>query len=475
MGVLTHGRYTGQKGTAVPVLSGAGVSGGEKTEYGNDRKGNSMAATETPWYQSEDILSDELYTCWRERVKQKKYTYEAYCFERNLGAKLDKMTKEVMDLTWRPKRYHNFTIYHPQRTICAPCYEDRIVEMWLTKRYLEPYVVERIVPENVGCQKGKGPPAAHKAIMETLCKAYETYGTNFYFLQYDMQGYYDNINHEMVKEIFEDLPHEAFVLLCNIVDDWDNMSGYAKEADPSGRYGVPKGNLPSQWIGTMYLNSIDRLIKYHSKCLGFTRYMDDTITFFPDKAGTKDCKIQVEEHLRKYDFGVRLHPRKTVYAPIARGFTFCGWHYTMNKNGHITVKMRTDRKKLTEQKIAKIAEDYHDGKLTYEEAKNKVNGSYAHMRQSPDTRDLIKYCSNQYRFTRDDETYAGYKKRNNSMKQNRRKRYERRKRNAEKRKTQIDLEKNDLHRCSPGPHDTGYVAPSYCGSDGNDTEECPWC
>ena len=159
----------------------------------------------------------------------------------------------------------------------------------------------------------------------------------------------------------------------------------------------------------MYLNDIDWYIAEREDCLGTTRYMDDAISFFATKSSCKDCKIQVEKIIREKQLGIRLHPQKTVYAPISRGFTFCGWHYTLGEDGMIRLSVKQDRKKITKKKYQKISEDYYTGDLSFGDVQAKLNGTYAFLQQG-DTREFRKYLSNRYRFTHDMDTM--YQKKN---------------------------------------------------------------
>lgn len=359
------------------------------------------------WDLDYDQIFDELYECWLKRIKAKKYTQEAFYFERNVGKQLDRQTKKILNLSWKPKGYFDFQVYHPTRTISAPYYEDRIVEEWLTERFVKPYVEQKVHYYNVACQKDKGPPVAQKFLKDILKKLHELYGNDFYFLQYDIQGYYDNVSHDKIKEQFSGMQAIGYQLFCNIIDDWTQSNGYAAEADPEHRYGIPKGNLPSQWTGILYLNDIDWYLDGRLDCLGNVRYMDDGIAFFRLKSSCKDCKIQIEKYLRENNMGVRLHPRKTVYAPITRGFTFCGFRYTVRETGNIWMRVKPERKKLTKEKFERIAEKYYLGELSYADVCAKINGTYAFLDQGTN-RGFKRYLVNRYRFTHDPDKH--YKK-----------------------------------------------------------------
>ena len=381
----------------------------EKDLYGNIEIYDDPTNSYQTWNKSYDQIFDELYTCWIDRVGIKKYSKEAYIFERNIGQELDQLTQKILSLEWKPGGYFQFKVHHPTRTISAPFYEDRIVEGWLTEKFLRPYAENIIHPNNLACQKNKGPVVAQTYLKNTLQELYQRYGRNFYFFQYDMKEYFDNLCHARIKEQFSGMQALGYVLFCNIIDDWHQGNGYASQSDPGNAYGVPKGNLPSQWAGIMYLNDIDWYIAEREDCLGTTRYMDDAISFFATKSSCKDCKIQVEKIIREKQLGIRLHPQKTVYAPISRGFTFCGWHYTLGEDGMIRLSVKQDRKKITKKKYQKISEDYYTGDLSFGDVQAKLNGIYAFLQQG-DTREFRKYLSNRYRFTHDMDTM--YQKKN---------------------------------------------------------------
>lgn len=261
----------------------------------------------------------------------------------------------------------------------------------------------------MACQTGKGPVVAQNYLKETLAALYERYGRDFYFLQYDIKGYFDNLSHDRIKEQYSGMQALGYVLLSNIIDDWVQGDGYAAKADPTHSYGVPKGNLPSQWAGIMYLNDIDWYVAEREDCLGSTRYMDDGIAFFKAKESCKDCKIKIEKHLEENQMGIILHPQKTVYAPISRGFSFCGWHYTVKDNGEIILSVKRERKKLTKAKYQKITDDYYTGKLSFADVKTKQNGTYAFLKQG-DTRGFRRYLSDRYRLSHDTDTHYNRKK-----------------------------------------------------------------
>ena len=356
------------------------------------------------WKLSYDEIYEDLYMTWRNRLKQKHYTLEAFKFERNLGKHIDILTKKILARTWKPSGYFDFTVYHPQRIISAPFYQDRIVEEWLTERFVKPYLEPKLHPTSVACRVDKGPPIAKAIVLDTLSDLYKKYGMNFYVLQYDIKGYYDNVNHERIREQFSGMEALGRILFMNIVDDWKQSDGYAALKNPQGSYGVPKGNLPSQWIGLSYLNELVWMISDRGDVLGQVRYMDDGLVFFASKKSCKDLKIKIEKYFIDKDMGVVLHPKKTRYFPVSKGFTFCGWRYDLFTDGHVRMHEKSERKDITKKRLKEAAEDFYLGKLSEKDVEAKLNGIKAYLKNG-DTKAFLRYLEHRYIFTRDKEEF----------------------------------------------------------------------
>ena len=74
----------------------------EKDLYGNIEIYDDPTNSYQTWNKSYDQIFDELYTCWIDRVGIKKYSKEAYIFERNIGQELDQLTQKILSLEWKP-------------------------------------------------------------------------------------------------------------------------------------------------------------------------------------------------------------------------------------------------------------------------------------------------------------------------------------------------------------------------------------
>lgn len=355
------------------------------------------------WNITKEELEDELYACWKERIKEKRYSLEAFRFERNLGYHIQVLANHILDRSWKPEGYFEFMVYHPARIISAPYYRDRIVEQWLTDRFVKPFLEPKLHPFNVACRKNCGPPKAHNELLRILKDMYEKYGLDFYYIQFDVSKYYDNLSHSKIADLFLGMEELGYILFMNIINNWkyEGENAYALKDFPNEEFGVPKGNLPSQWVGLAYLNELDWKISGRPDCEGYVRYADDFIVFFHTKKSCKDCKIKTEQYLKDNKLGIKLHPTKTHYSPIKQGFTFCGWRYVIDSNGSIQCLVKNERKKVIKKNRKRMTIAYFEKKLTKNDVIAKINGTDAFIKQG-DTKKFQRYLKYRFSFTRDE-------------------------------------------------------------------------
>lgn len=364
-----------------------------------------------PAYEGEildsDVIYEELFWIWRNRVKTKHYTFEAYEFERNAGVYLSDSAKRLASCEWSPSKTHDFWIHNPDRLIHAHSYVDRIVEAWITEKYIKSYVAPKVLEENMACQKGKGTDKLITLVKQKLTELYREYGYDFYFFQYDIEGYYDNLSHDMIKQQFSGLNETGRCLINNVIDSYhsDNEESYAFCTDPLHWYGIPKGTLPSQWVGMLYLNELDHLLLRAPNCLGGARYVDDSISFYKTKEDCRNAQRMAERYLAENQMGIRLHPRKTNYAPMNRGFNLCGWHYEIKPSGKILMHIKQSKKKEMKSDLRHLQKQYARGEISIVEVNDAFRGRMNHLEKG-DTYHLRKYLCRQFPFQRDSELCA---------------------------------------------------------------------
>ncbi|MBQ6133050.1 MAG: hypothetical protein IJI65_02745 [Lachnospiraceae bacterium] len=349
---------------------------------------------------AEKQLYFELFELYKKRLKSKHLTYEAYRFERESAKSLAFSAHDIMNLSWEVRGYFPFMVYHPTRQINAPMYIDRIIEQWFVEKYIQPVFVPQLYEFNMACQPGKGPFLTMDYVKAAIAEIYSMYGTDFCVFQFDVEGYFDNFRHDTAKAIMQEIGEEGLWMYEKIVDSFKVEDSYGSRGDPDKfhEYGVPKGNLPSQWTGIIFLNELDWEIYENPSCLFNIRYMDDGLNFFHTIAECRECYEDVKEFLDVNELGIRLHPKKTYYAPISRGFTFCGWHYSMEGKGKIHVRIKNTKKKEMEHRLKIISEEVRTGKMSLKQANTIRDGMFEYLSHGTESNQLIKYMKHQYPF-----------------------------------------------------------------------------
>ena len=350
---------------------------------------------------TEKELYFELFELYKKRLKTKHLTYEAYRFERESAKELSIAVHSLSNRTWDVKGYFPFKVYHPTREINAPMYIDRIVEQWLVEKYIQPVFKPQLYEYNMACQSGKGPFLTMDYVKAAMEEMYYMYGTDWCIFQYDMEGYFDNISHKAAKSIMQEIGKEGYWLYEKIVDSFHVDDCYAALNDKKNPedYGFPKGNLPSQWTGIILLDELDWEIHNDPDCDFNIRYMDDGLNFFHRIPQCRQCKENVEEFLTVNKLGIRLHPRKTYFAPISRGFTFCGWRYTQDQDGKIHVRIKNTKKKDMEHRLKIISDEVRTGKMSLKQASEIRDGMFEYLSHGTESNDLIRYMKHRYPFT----------------------------------------------------------------------------
>lgn len=342
-------------------------------------------------------LYDDLYGTYRKRVKTKHLTKEAYLFDREVGKFISEAATNLINLTWDVDGYFSFFIHHPRRNMNAPFIVDRVVEQWYVEKYILPVFKDELHWLNLACQPEKGPFLAMDTVKYAMYEMYCNYGTSWAVWQYDGEGYFDNISHDFAKRVVGSRidPEWAWVY-DRIVDSFCCDDGYAALADPDHKYGFPKGNLPSQWTGIIILNELDWMLVNNPACDFSERYMDDGISFYPNVKEARAAAEMTKQWFATTGIGVRLHEKKSCYFPISRGFTYCGWHYSIDDDGTIHVRIKNSKKKEQEHRLKAISEGVKKGTISIPDARRSQEGIFEYLSHGTESQDLIDYMYRTY-------------------------------------------------------------------------------
>ena len=233
---------------------------------------------------------------------------EVATFFASLEGNLARLGVGILDGSRPLGRYRAFQVCDPKpRTIHAPCFEDRVLHHALFA-HLGPVLERAMVDSAYACRAGKGPLAAvHHA--QRAGRAWP------WFVQVDVAGYFDHIDHQRLLALLARRVKGAGVmdLIARIIATYRTAPGR----------GLPIGTLASQYFANLYLDPLDRFIREGLGACDHVRYMDDTVWWSPSRTRARADLRQVRAFAAEH-CGLQIKPRAVVGRPT-HGLAFLGY------------------------------------------------------------------------------------------------------------------------------------------------------
>lgn len=250
---------------------------------------------------------------------------------------------------YSPRRGIAFITRRPvSREIFAAPFSDRVIHHFLFNQ-VESWWDKRLDAHSYSCRKGKGTWEGVKDLRDAIWEVSKGYTREAYVIKLDIQGYFMSLAREsLMKRVdwgltqqFKDDPAKydlLYYLWHQIIFD-DPIKGIKIRGNasdwtvlppskslfcqPEG-VGIVIGNLTSQLLSNIYLDQLDRYIRFTLKYKYYGRYVDDFFIVV-----TKDELVQAKRDIRALEIylrsiGLVLHPKKRYIQDVRHGVSFLG-------------------------------------------------------------------------------------------------------------------------------------------------------
>lgn len=358
-----------------------------------------------------------------------------FLFEKDLNTNILNIENKLLNNNYHFHNNYIFLIKDPKyRIIMSENIEDKIVNHWLSRYLLLPYLEPSFIDTNVATRKNKGSSYA----LKYLTKYLKELGLNnsLYALKIDISKYFYNIDHDILMSLLEKHYQDKNVLSLiyelikgtnqeyinkeikkikeNEIKKINNCNLSIKENEnktkeinniPYYKYnkGLSIGGLSSQILAIFYLNEIDHFIKEKLKCKYYIRYMDDLILLDSNKDRLKNNYYLIKSKIEALK--LKVNPKSNLYL-INNAFSFLGFTFKIVNNNLIILPKNKTRKRIN-KKLKYLKEKcYHKyflslisyqgyfGKnyINYKKEYNYLSNKYHHIM-------IILYYNNEYKIS----------------------------------------------------------------------------
>lgn len=261
---------------------------------------------------------------------------------------------QLRNRTYTVSEYTEFKVYEPkERIIQTTSFKDKVVQHCLCDNVIMPRLQKVFLLDNCAGQKGKGTLFGLDRLGEQMQQFYQKYGMNGYILKCDVRKFFYNIPHDQLKEIvrYHFGYDPGICWLCELFIDSTDGNG------------LPLGNQINQGFALLYLDSMDKLIKYELGIEYYGRYMDDFYLIHPSKEYLKYCLEVITMYLETLD--LKLNGKTQIF-PFKNGVSYLGFHTYIAPGGAVIRKLKNQNKRNAQRKYIRMAKRVANGDLPME-------------------------------------------------------------------------------------------------------------
>ena len=234
----------------------------------------------------------------------------------NIDYYLEKIQKMLINNTYSVSPYKVMKLNDGNkiRTIHKlSYYPDRIIQ-WAILLILNEIFMSCFVEDTYASLPERG---IHK-IVKSLKNLLYNNEENLYCLKFDVRKFYENIDHNILKNLLRKKIKDQKVLrLFDLIID----------SIEDGK-GIPIGNYTSQYFANFYLSYFDHWVKEALQIKNYYRYMDDIVLISNDSEKLHNNFKLIETYLRE-NLLLEIKKNWQVFLIENRGIDFVGYRFFM--------------------------------------------------------------------------------------------------------------------------------------------------
>lgn len=347
-------------------------------------------------YQREITNINVLYEAFMKAKVGSDWKPQVQKFEMNLLTELSSLQKELIARSFKFAKPNEFVLNERGKTriISGDCIRDRVVKRALCDEVLIPTIRKYLIHDNGASLKGKGISFTRDRLEVHIRKYYsENKSNEGYILLGDYSKYFDNIQHELLLNMFRELIDDelAIWLIEKVLEQaridvsFMNSDEFARSLDVvfnsldydtidrallTGEKYLAKhmniGDQVAQVAGIFYPHRLDSYVKIVEGEKYYGRYMDDFYVISKDKERLKRLSIKIQNQAKNN--GIILNQKKTAICKLSQPWRYLQIQYALTESGRIIKKIHPKRLTSMRKKLKKLA-----GKLNALEFNNYYN------------------------------------------------------------------------------------------------------
>ncbi len=261
-----------------------------------------------------------------------------------------------------PVKFRKFVLYErgKRREIKSVGMRTRVEQRTGCDHALMPAITRHLIHDCGACVKGKGQTFAEARFMRHLTREIKKNGLETWVLFYDFHGYFDSIDHGLIKQRIAELFSDP--RLVNVFSRW--VDAFKEPGKPAKGLGL--GSQISQGLALEQANVLDHAVKEQLRVRGYGRYNDDGYAFFSSKEKAKEAL----ELIRRVctSLKIELNEKKTRIQKITQPMHYLKKTYKVVKNGRV-LKLLSRKSKVRERrKLKKLRLKVQQGRITVKDA-----------------------------------------------------------------------------------------------------------